>query len=166
MLRDYLQQPNAPLTGPFTPSLSRPARRPDQNTQNTTTPAGQDEAPRFPWDAQADSFSLAAHQTGQAAPQISQQLCLHGYSASTGEVLDSLRRQGVQNVSSTPDVVPTLFWDTHADRFALSAHRSGQAVSHITARLCRIGYMITTADVVESLNRQGCNVVWVVGHDS
>lgn len=60
---------------------------------------------------------------------------------------------------STPEVVATLFWDIHADAFASSAHRSGQTISYITARLCRIGYMVTTADVVESLNRQGYNVV-------
>lgn len=154
MLREYLQQPNAPLLGPFSPPRRRPGQ-PDPADQNSATPA---EPPRFRWDAQADSFALSAHRTGQTAPHISQQLCLHGYSSTTAEVVDSLRRQGVQNVASTPDVVTTLCWDAHADAAALAGHRSGHAISHITARLCRIGYLITSADVVESLNRQGCNV--------
>lgn len=62
-------------------------------------------------------------------------------------------------MSWTPNEVPTLNWDAHAEAFALSGHRSGQTVSQITAQLCRNGYMATTANVVSSLNRQGFNVV-------
>lgn len=147
--------------GPFSTPHPKSARKDNSSGQkNPAGPASPDEPPRFRWNAQADSFSLSAHRTGQAAPQISRQLCLHGYNATTSEVTDSLHRQGVpEGATKNAVVVPALIWDAYADAFAASQHRSGQTIPSITAQLCRFGYMITTADVVQSLNRQGYNVV-------
>jgi len=49
----------------------------------------------------------------------------------------------------------TKRWDARADAYALSAKQLGLSVPQITPELCRNGYAVSTAEVVESLNRQG-----------
>lgn len=46
-------------------------------------------------------------------------------------------------------------WDARADAYAMSASRLGLPVPQITTDLCRNGYAASTAEVVESLGRQG-----------
>lgn len=52
-------------------------------------------ATRFPWNAQADTFALAAHHAGKTVPQITAQLSTNGYAATIASVTASLNKQGV-----------------------------------------------------------------------
>lgn len=46
-------------------------------------------------------------------------------------------------------------WDARADAYAMSANRLGLSVSQITSDLCRNGLAASTAEVMNSLGRQG-----------
>lgn len=46
-------------------------------------------------------------------------------------------------------------WDARADAYAMSADRLGLSVPQITSDLCRNGIAAGTAEVVNSLSRQG-----------
>lgn len=110
------------------------------------------------WDYQADAFVMNAHQFGQTASQIAENLVQNGYKATETNVVDIWHRQGLQ------EGVPTFRWNAQADQFALAAAGMGHSVSQITSQLCENGYTATTADVVASLQRQGWGIC--LGDDS
>lgn len=49
----------------------------------------------------------------------------------------------------------TMLWDARADAYVMSAYRLGLSVPQITSDLCRNGIAASTAEVVNSLGRQG-----------
>lgn len=51
------------------------------------------------WNAQADTFAVAAVGMGQSIAHITRQLCENGYTTSTAEVAASLQKQGVGHIS-------------------------------------------------------------------
>lgn len=50
---------------------------------------------------------------------------------------------------------PALHWDTEADQFSLAAYLAGLEIGQIKARLCKHGYLVTSAEVAASLISQG-----------
>ena len=121
--------------------------------------------PPIRWDAQADTFALAAHRAGKTAGQIHTQLTRNGYTTTIPQVSARLYGMGVQKVHWRPEHVTTIAWDAQADTFALAAHRVGQTMWQISAQLIKNGYAVTTTEVMASLARQGV-VLSAPGHDS
>ena len=54
-------------------------------------------------------------------------------------------------------------WDARADAYAMGANRLGLSVPQITTDLCRYGYAASTAEVVDSLSRQGVQTMPQLG---
>lgn len=61
----------------------------------TSTTAWVDPGPTLPWDALADSFTMAAHNYRQPVPDICAVLRKNGYNVTQSQVLTSLNWQGV-----------------------------------------------------------------------
>ena len=55
-------------------------------------------------------------------------------------------------------------WDSHADLFAINAHRNGQSVLQIWSDLRSNGYVVNAAEVAASLSAQGVSGVHVVDY--
>ena len=51
------------------------------------------------------------------------------------------------------------FWDARAEAYVLSATRLGLSVPQITTDLCTHRYAVSTAEVMESLRRQGAQAM-------
>ena len=151
----------------YQPNAARGRRIAPANTsqQNTSTQPWMLQAPmRLDWDAQADTFAMAAHRAGKTMPDVLRQLITNGYKATKASLTASLQRQGVQNVN-WDDVPDTQFrsWDAQADAFAIAAHTTGQTAAQISSQLIRNGYNPTKAEVVANLHGLGAqNVSWGV----
>lgn len=58
-----------------------------------------EEVTTFVWNAQAESFALAAARMGTSVSDITAQLCQKGYTVTIADVTANLHKQGVLNLS-------------------------------------------------------------------
>lgn len=135
-----------------------------KNSQTERTTLESRPPPPYRWNAEADTFAIAAHRFGQTATQISTQLCRNGYEVTAADVTASLSRQGIVH-DGTSEAVPT--WtaptsgldafrlDSRADAFITAANDVGHTVSQILAELDAKGYTASEAGIAASLNKQG-----------
>lgn len=137
----YLWQPNTPPIGPFSPPLAKQIKKPKQPAQNIPQPAPKPKQP--------------AQYTPQSAPQPRPL-------ASTS----APQPQPLAPSSAHQLEVPQLGWNAQADVFALSAYRTGQPAPQISKQLGLHGYNVSSAQVEESLRRQGVNVPWTPKADA
>lgn len=83
------------------------------------------------------------------SPAISSTVAIH---SAAGQASRPNGETGQAQSQASPVVAPSIPWDILAGRFTISAHRMGQSVPQILARLRQNGYNVTVVEVVASLN--------------
>ncbi|MCJ1343040.1 hypothetical protein MMC31_001229 [Peltigera leucophlebia] len=95
------------------------------------------------WDAEADKTVLNAHDSGKEVMDIARELNRSGYGVTRAEVVESLFRQGVENIHRGADEIPKFPWDDTARNIAKTLFEGGETVETIVDKLCARGYNTT-----------------------